>query len=308
MSNLDPTLIGTTYKPTSSINFLGILLLFWTAVIGGFTVGLFSSLANQIVYLIIVSPILTGLVGVYVMSTMITMSKVRSTAWVTLLGALMGVMIYSGILYGNYSFALGNALEGVDEAIKREGLVPEDIPGEEKIAFIDQYLEQETGFTGFLGYLILEHREGLTIFNFRTNFEFRFPPIVAWIYSGAELFLLVALCARANVEQVQRPYCHFHRQWYKTTASLGCIPKEQFPLALQKMAEGDYETVWELFDKPRIPYVEFMLMSCDRPDCQESYPMIRFQDVGMDKQQQETRDDLHIQIISHAQLEVLKGE
>jgi len=136
----------------------GLILLLLMAVVGGAAVGAALHFSGRYLYLIFVSVILAAALIGGLMTVPVTYGRVRSGAAAFIFGLLAGVIVYNTYWVLDYTYQMQlwreeyRALEGdaaSDEMINR---------------LIDSFiLEEETGSTGFVGYVRLTIQEGLNI-------------------------------------------------------------------------------------------------------------------------------------------------
>ena len=91
-----------TYTPSNKICPQGLKWLILTTIIGGATIGGLTFLISQLIYLIIIFPVIMGILGGGLNALAIDKGKVRNPLVATGFGLLMGLSIYGSMNLGNY--------------------------------------------------------------------------------------------------------------------------------------------------------------------------------------------------------------
>ncbi len=138
------------------------VLVFLTAIIGGVIAGVLLWVSWRYYYLLLFSPVIAAGVAVMFMGPMIKFTHMRNLTVITVCSILMGLILYSTLWIGKYIYAMDQYRDSVSEEIKVER--PHLEVDDEKInQIIEDYFEDETGQRGFIGYVMLEAKDGMTI-------------------------------------------------------------------------------------------------------------------------------------------------
>ena len=155
-------------------------------------------------YLIVVFPTLAGAVTGWALSKAIIFGNVTNGAVAALIGLIAAAVLVGTPHYGKYQ------LEFKDEG--RRFLISKNLPVTDQAVdeTTDEILRSEIGATGFIGFLQLEARHGISITRSlmisSSGFELR--GIWHWVYSAAEfgivLSIVVGIGATAPFSQTQQ--------------------------------------------------------------------------------------------------------
>jgi hypothetical protein len=182
------------------------LLLLAAVAAGGITAGLVYFLVTRLLHIVGLMAIGSGMVGLGVFEWIALKAKLRNVFLAAFLGFLIAIIAYSLYQAGNY-FAFRQALaSSIGESGIRAGITTDE--------FIDQILKDETGFDGYLAYMIITLKYGF-------NVTYPLPSN----YSGGQavglmLIDLVAMTVTTILGTVivhKRPYCEHCQKYYSDT-------------------------------------------------------------------------------------------
>jgi len=206
-------------------------------VVCGAVIGGVFYLASQLIYIPLVFPVLTALLGMLALQSLSAMFKPRQRRFVLLCGLLMGLSIYASLQTGIYLHLRQLLVQRVMALAAGQNRT---LTYSQADAYLEGVLIQQTGQSGFLGVLVLRARSGIGITLYSTQLggmpiQTNLQGILAYGYWLAELGLILFVCSRPKA--VSRamprapknlcPVCHSKL----TRESLGSVPEvkaEQF--------------------------------------------------------------------------------
>ncbi len=114
-----------------------------------------------------------------------------------LIGLLCGVVIYGSYRVGEY---LIDRQKTIDKVTSQTGADPAMAS-----KLLDQFLKADTGYDGFIGYVISSAREGIQITRATSSTGIKLDEKATWIYWIIELIIVVALGASGGLRGRQVP-------------------------------------------------------------------------------------------------------
>ncbi|MBZ0288170.1 MAG: hypothetical protein K8I30_11195 [Anaerolineae bacterium] len=232
----------------------GLLLLIIGTLIGGVGVGLLLFLTSKFVYLIFASIILTGALAGAVLIAAVQVGKVRSGAAAIFFGIITGAL-----LYGTYRY-----VEYLDvRQLFRDEIYAEDpkAASEDVEALIDEFLESETGSSGFVGLVRLDAKEGMTISRVSSSSDMGTPLSTELTVGYWVLEILIALGIPAGMAlgATNRQFCEDTNRWF-IYRRLGQVKQESMDAFMSAIQQGDFRLAGSLLvEKGRTPMPYLMV-------------------------------------------------
>lgn len=223
---------------SGGVNLLGILLLLITAIIGGIAVGIALHFSGRIIYLIFASVFLAALIAGFIMQTAVRVGKVRNQPAVIIFAILMGLVAYGSLRYGDYLWFQEETRSAIRET--DPSATNEDID-----AFTNIILEEETGATGFEGFIRLEAKEGLSITSSRNfnddsgGLELSEPITIG--YWVIEILIMIGVPMWTGLNQTKEIFCDNNNDWLRFTA-VGSVSQADWSHFLQALQAQDFQT------------------------------------------------------------------
>ncbi len=239
----------------------------------GLVIGGVVSAVGQFIYLVIVFPVLMGTAGGKLVERRIEAGRWTKKYLAIALGVVMGIAIYTSYHYGSYLFFRAEAAKVVAGKLVEAYGPGADAYTHEALA---QWLVDETGFSGFIGYILLIAREGVSIGPLSSSSLTNIGPFFTWLYWLVECGAIVALCIIPGVKMSQRPFCAFHERWYEKPRRLGGDNNPSVPALLDAAKRQDYGAVGRLLEQgTTAPSVEVLAEACK--DCTMSNVYLSFE-------------------------------
>ena len=260
------------YKPSQIVPAGGLLLLILSAVVGGALIGGIVSLVSNLIYLILFFPAAMGLAGGVLVALAIRRGKIRNPVVGQMGGLLAGLIIYSSMWFGNY-LQFQNSVRS--EILARS-------PGAavaEVDAFVDQFIKNQTGVSGFSGYILLVDQDGVSIGRVGRSNSVNLGPTFSWVYWGAELFIILALSVSPAGRYARQPFCEACGRWYGTPALVGTLGASRSKELQAWVEGGQFQKLGEeLQTNPALPNVGVFLATCGEGCADgETYLAVRLQ-------------------------------
>lgn len=167
--------------------FLDFVKALMIVILGGTLTGFLTSIVSNLIYMTFLFPIGMGFVGGMLLLGSSRKLKIRGRMPEIITAILMAVLIYGTFHYTGYlTFRILLSSEMNKEIVSSTG---ESQAGVANI-FVDYALEQETGHTGFTGYMLYKAEEGVSIGRWYSMNKTNLGPIGTWVYWFLELGLI----------------------------------------------------------------------------------------------------------------------
>jgi hypothetical protein len=278
------------YKPSNRTSIVGIALLVLTVVVGA-VIGALVALLSEVIYLVLIFPIFMGVAAGAVLKVAVTQGKVRSPILAGASGLLAGFLMF-GALHGvQYFLFRGEARETILEELGGmlevhtweadsldEILVSEEsetnLPDTGAAQLMqdladhvfDEILVEETGSSGFWGYMLLQASEGVSIGRVLGSSEFNLGPTLSWVYWLAEMALAAGIAAYAGWQAAGRPFCEACSRWYGNPEHLGGVEATASDELLGALRLGSMAQTGHLLEgNTDLPSLEVHVQDCG--DC-----------------------------------------
>jgi hypothetical protein len=300
--------------PTSaSIPIGGVLLLLLLILLAGPLLGAVVALVSyHFIYLIIAFPLVMGWAGGYVMAQGVWWGKVRDAVIAAAFGLLLGLCVYGSYRYIEYRLVRNEVRADIVKELETEfgadivkemeaefGMSGEAMADE----FFDEILLEETGQTGFLGVVLLDAQEGMSISPTRYGSSTEGLNIgtpLTWLYWLFEIVAIAGIAAYTASESAQKPFCERHDRWYTKERSLGGVEPAQIENVLGLLEGGEYPSFGRaLHQKAPVPGVEFFIERC--VGCQDSEPVLTIKTVKRSSRGRAEYDVIGKQTLTPAQ-------
>jgi len=235
----------------------------------GALIGLSVSLISNIFYLVFLFPIMIGFAGAYFLKDAVKRCRIRSNTVALALSILMGLVIYSTLHVANYFTFQEQALSELALKFNNNDSTV-SLTDEETImlarATIDYALTEETGRTGFLGYMLLEAKVGVTIGKVARSSSINLGPIFTWVYWLVELGLIVGIMYTLTKITESDALCENCQGWITPKEHLGGVEEEHFEKLQDFIAVKNFSAAGKLLSPSTgIPSMEIYTKSCSCP-------------------------------------------
>lgn len=204
------------YRSSGRIPFGGLIGLILATIIGSLLIGGLAFAVSNLIYLIILFPLVMGALGGGLLALVVKSSKIRSPIIAALFGLLMGVAIIGTVHFLDYYITDRNEFR---ETVY--GSSAQDVPQEQVDRDMDEFLLEETGSTGFIGDLKFNASFGMTIT--RSSSEITLDETATWVYWGVELLMVALICAGLAFGAARKPFNEEAGEWYPEPLYVGSV-------------------------------------------------------------------------------------
>jgi hypothetical protein len=203
------------YRPSNKVPSAGFMWLLLSSVLGGIAIGGLTFVVSQLIYLIILFPLGMGFAGGIVSAIAIQQGKVRNPLIGSLFAALTGLTIYGTVHGGNYLMFK----QVVSQEITKELGQTDTIQTEQ---FIDAFLKEKTGATGFWGYMNYSAKQGVSIGKLGSE-GIPLNETFTWLYWLIEFAAIETIIVLLAYSAAKDPYCESCDRWYASKERMGNI-------------------------------------------------------------------------------------
>jgi hypothetical protein len=247
------TIQAESWLPQPSI--FSLLVIVW-GMMTGFAVGMFSHL----LYIVFILALVMGINGGKMIVDVVQRARLRQTSQLLFLSLLSAVSMYAAFHYTRYlGFQVQASLEiysDFSEAIDGENLAVTK-------AFLDYALEEETGHSGFLGYMLYRANEGVSIGRLARSSSFNLGPLLTWLYWLLEFGIIFGMTIQKGRKAISERVCEACGSPYGGEKHLGGTTLANVHLLLELIRDKDFTRLGTLMEKnAELPSVEVYLQGC----------------------------------------------
>lgn len=255
---------NTTVSSIKSVIFgMGAVLVL---LVGGMLTGMATAFIGSFIYIALLFPLLMGFAGGNTVRAAMKLSKIRQTNILIAASILTAALMYGTYHYGRYvalqvqmSIELASELTEVDTGSKLQVAK----------VFVDYAMEQETGRSGFAGYMLYRAREGVSIGRFYSQNRLQFGSALTWLYWTLELAIISWVVIAMARAQARKPYCASCGNLYRRETHLGGTVPANEPLLLSFLQQRDFGGLGNLLERNAdLPSTELYMQRCEA--CKEA--------------------------------------
>lgn len=270
------------YQSTNKISNSGFSWLILSSLLGGLAVGGITLMISLTVYLVLVFPAGMGLVSGVIMGNAIHRGKVRNPFLAVTFGAIAGLITYGTVHGGEYLLFRSKSAQEILTHIGEEYGKNVDASVNH---YIDTYLQQKTGSTGFLGYLKYNAKQGVSIGRVgREEEATHLDETFTWLYWLVELAIIEGIIIAIAYQKSREPFCEDCDQWYRDPKRLGNVRHGLSDNFLNLLQQNKFTKAGELIDPVGIAYIpslEVQLQGCAQRQMHDSVLTVYKTDMGM---------------------------
>lgn len=236
------------------------------SLVGGYCIGLGFGIAGTFFYLIFIFPIVIGLLGGSLITDVAKYTKTRNLSLILTTCILTAIVLYGSMFYTRFiGLQITTSLQAFG-GVSNENLKDAKV-------FVDYALEKETGYSGFVGYVLYKANQGVSIGKvFRSN-ALNLGPIFTWLYWLIELGVITFIMFHKSKGISTKLLCESCNSWYAEKRHIGGIPAAKEIDVLNLIKLKDYSNVGQaLEENADVPSTEFYLQSC--PVCDKSNSLL----------------------------------
>ncbi len=294
-------------QPSANIPIGGVLLLFLlTLLVAPLLGGVVALIGYHFMYLIIAFPLLMGAAGGFVMAQGVRWGKVRDGVIAATFGVLLGLSIYGSYRYIEYRLVRDEVRAEIIKEMEAEFGTSDAAIADE---IFDEILVEKTGRGGFVGVILLDAQEGVSIAPARYGSDsagLNIGTPLTWVYWLLEIVAVAGIAAFMASDAAQKPFCERHNRWYAKEKSLGGVAPSQLEHSIGLLEGGEYPAfAGALHQKTPVPGAEFFIERC--VGCLDSNPVLTIKAVKRSSRGKVDYDVLGKQAITTAQGEQILG-
>lgn len=246
---------------------LGMILVF------GWVIGVIAAVVGSIFYLILLFPVGMGIAGGSIVREAVRVLNIRRASRLLLVSALMAAVIYVTFHYGRYV-----ALQ-IQAMFELSAEMP-DFTLDEKLEFakiiVDYSMEEETGYSGFVGYMLFKAKTGISIGRFYSQNRLNLTSALAWMYWALEFGIILWVLYNSGRKQMSVLRCESCGKPYGREQHLGGTIPANEPLLLDLLQRSDMVELGKLIGKDTgLPSVELYMQRCDACGQSSSHITVR---------------------------------
>lgn len=260
--------VGSIAVGSKSASIVGVLLTTLVAIISGVLVGLGLQFSSQFFYLYIAQPLVIAAIAGFAIQFAIHIGKLRHAPTALLLGLLAAILLYGTYRVSEY-FEFRRII--ADEILQIEPTLSQP----DTDFFIDEFLREETGRGGLLGFIQLQANEGLSV-SYRSRGElFRTNPFFTYVYWFVEIILIIGLIMLMALDRARKPYCVETGNWLRLK-KVGYLPQEKLDEFLNAINSGNYELAAQVIDPKNKSNIPVQIAMCN-PNANEGLLKVEYE-------------------------------
>ena len=207
-----------SYKPSGKAPIPGLIRLGLATTFGNALVGGLLHLLSKVIYVVLVFPLLMGATAGGLAFAATYGGKIRNPLLTILSGLLGGLCIY-GTTHGlDYWQFRQEAIAELSSPSPNDA----DVPRSDSTAIVDQFLQEQTGDAGFVGYLKFTAQRGVTIGRF-SGTGINLGETGTWIYWLVELGLIEVVAGVLAYGAASQVFCEKCDRWYANGTAIGGV-------------------------------------------------------------------------------------
>jgi hypothetical protein len=241
--------------------------------LAGSLVGIIASIFSHLIYIVFVFPLMMGVVGGNTITGAIRLAKIRKSSQLIFLSLLATTTIYGTFHYGRYvGLQVQTSLEvfpGLSQATEAKNLRVAK-------ALVDYALEKETGYSGFVGYMLFKAKDGVSIGRFYQSNRLNLGSILTWVYWTMEFGVILWVAIHMGKKLVRMSFCEFCGNWYGKEKHLGGTTLANQVSLLDLINKKDFIELGRLMEEnAELPSLEIYLQGCEVCNKSHSHLVVR---------------------------------
>jgi hypothetical protein len=192
------------YQPSNIAPSQGVAILAASSLVSGVAIGGATAFLGKFIYFIVLFPLGMGFATGSVLGFAVKKGKIRSPITALGLGLLGGLVTYGSLMYGQYmNFQQQTAT----------------------MKNVDTRLQEMTGSSGFVGFLKISAKEGITISR-RSSSGFTIKDNFVYLLWLIELGVVGFLAASIPFAAAKEPFNEDANEWYREIKLIGSATEE----------------------------------------------------------------------------------
>lgn len=235
--------------------FSGIGFLFFS-IFGGALIGSIFGVIGSFFYLILWFPIIMGITNGQIIKDSAKYTKTRNTYFFMVTSILATIALYITFHYMRYIGFWGVVTlqafgDFSDKSLEAGKIV------------VEYALKEETGYSGFIGYMLYKAQQGVSIGRiFRSN-SLNLGPTFTWFYWLFEFGLISFFTIITGKQILNKRFCELCNSWYTEKKHVGSISTKKKIEILNLIKQKDFSGIGAILEENAdSPSLEFYLQSC----------------------------------------------
>ncbi len=206
-----------TYKPSNIAPSQGIAILAAASLVSGVAIGSATAFISKFIYFIVLFPMGMGFATGTVLGLAVKKGKTRNPMLALGWGIFGGILTYSSLMYGQYI----NFQQETEQIMGHEyNLTDKKQVGDQ----INAILKQETGNSGFIGFLKLSAKEGTSIS--RGSSKIKLNETFTYLLWVIDLGIVGFLAASIPFGSASEPFNEDGNDWYGDKQLIGSATED----------------------------------------------------------------------------------
>jgi hypothetical protein len=251
---------GNQQRPALKLIVPALLVIVWGLLVG-FGAGLLGHILPFVVLYLTVMALGSGK-GIAVV---VRHFKLRQPSQIVILSLLSALTIYGVFHYAGYLIFQMRAANEIFlqmsdiDSIRADG-------GNRMLAarvIVDYALKEETGHSGFIGYLLYKANQGISMGRFYSSNRINLGPILTWLYWVLQFGIILAVTIYRGKNALRMPFCEACGNWYSSEKHLGGTSPANESILLELIEQKDFTALGKLMDKnAELPSLEVYFQGC----------------------------------------------
>ena len=293
------------YRPSGIAPIPGVLVAIAFALVSGLIAGGLLWVADHKIgiYLIILFPAVAGFIVGLATASGTRRGKLRNPLLAGLIGLLGGAFAAGTYHFLSYEVSFK---ESVRDALNSQNAASAPAPTALEIQqFTDAYLTDEVKDKGFMGFLKLEAKEGISITRSSSSSGIELKNGWAWGYFAIEALIMAGLGAMLASSAAGEPFDERANAWYGEPVYLGGAAGDDGTALADALKGGAFERAGGLVQPGRaelgVPRVELLARLSPDKDASEAVLEVKAVKPGRRKNE-EASETLVTGLVTHEEL------
>ena len=239
----------------------------------GVLLGVLASIISHLMYIVFVFPLMIGVIAGGLISNAIRLTKLRKTSQLIVLSLLAAITIYGTYHYGKYVWFQTQAsveiFSRLPQATKEKNYTA-------ATAIVDYALKEETGHSGFVGYMLYKAKEGVSVGRFYQTNRLNLGPILTWLYWLMEFGVILCVPIYMGKKSARMAFCECCGNWYGEEKHLGGTAAANESCLQDLLRKKDFMELGNLLEEnAELPSLELYWQGCEVCDQSHSQLVVR---------------------------------
>lgn len=254
-----------SYKPSGACSLPSFFLISMATFGAAILTGILAHLIGNLIYLIILFPLLMGAAVGKVFAISTKKWKCRNMAIAITIVISGGLLSYVTMHFADYVAFTVSTLDVLKQEVSEDGT---PYTAEEAAELVDAFLMEEGGSASFIGFMRYSAKEGVSIGKVGRDGG-NIGEAGTWFYWTAELGLILFIVVTTGMVQMKIPFCESCENWYDDE-HLGTSDSMSSDDIIRSLDEENYENLKKSMvptdSYPLLKIVGSRCRNCDKSD------------------------------------------